>query len=766
MRFKKMKSMETDRGVFNLKHSVALQIGGSGWREEAKDIAIDSSGDVWVTGEFRKSIDINLDGINDLTTNGYEDSYIVKFDSDGKLVRAYDFGTSSYFDSGNGIAIDSNDNAWVLGVLEGSIDIDGDGRDDLTSSGGHYLAKFDEEGDLVLAKEIYAPHTTSGKSIATDSQGNVWTTGSFYYHLDIDKDGEDDLTNNTEGRLGDTRDSYVAKFSKEGNLVNVFQIGGSGNEVGNGIAIDSMDRVWTTGSFSRSIDINLDGTDDLTSSNGSRDAYVALFTKKGALVKASQIGGSDQDTSFAIATDSQNNAWVLGVFQGNIDINGDGQDDLTNGSKDYPYATDEYLAKFDSNGDFVKALKLGHHGSIDIHNDDLLVPHIASSIAIDSDDNLWVTGSFHESIDLDGDGFNDLTSNGEHDSYVAQFSSEGNLVQAYNIGGSDSDGGRAIATDSNGNLWATGDFRGSIDIDGDGINDLTSNGYDDLYVIKFAEEDISAQSEVIQLKITPSELTKAVAPNRNISFDVNYSTEPAETPTTGIAFGMHWDSSQVAFDPVTGLTERFSLGAQPISAVLDDPVTNGGLDGDPNTDKYILQAWIDAEGNWPNNSNLTLYTANFTALPGFEGTQINFSTNPDNLPANSNFVPSSIALTSRTLSPTLDIDGNGVIDALTDGLVAIRYLFGFRGETLTKDVLGEGATRDTSEIVAYLDETADMMLDVDGNGTAGGLTDGILFMRYALGFSDQDLIEGVVSPDATRTTAEAINEHLQSFDLM
>ncbi|MBC6476514.1 MAG: hypothetical protein GDA56_26785 [Hormoscilla sp. GM7CHS1pb] len=276
------------------------------------------------------------------------------------------------------------------------------------------------------------------------------------------------------------------------------------------------------------------------------------------------------------------------------------------------------------------------------------------------------------------------------------------------------------------------------------------------------------QSEVIQLKITPSELTEAVEPNTNISFDVNYSTEPAETPTTGIAFGMHWDSSQVAFDPVTGLTERFSVGAQPISAVLDDPVTNGGLDGDPNTDKYILQAWVDEQGNWPNNSNLTLYRANFTALPGFEETQINFSANPDHLPANSNFVPSSIALTLHTPppSPTLDIDGNGVIDALTDGLVAIRYLFGFRGETLTEDVVGEGATRDTSEIVTYLDEVGDIMLDVDGNGTAGALTDGILFMRYALGFEDQALISGAISEDATRTTAEAINAHLQSFSLM
>ncbi|MBC6480039.1 MAG: hypothetical protein GDA56_21905 [Hormoscilla sp. GM7CHS1pb] len=137
----------------------------------------------------------------------------------------------------------------------------------------------------------------------------MWTKGSFWRHLDIDGDGEDDLISN-----GGRRDSYFAKFNSEGDLVNVFQIGGSGDDVGDGIAIDKDDHVWTTGSFTGSIDIDEDGEDDLTS-NGSDDGYVAKFDSEGALLFAKNIGGSDYDYSLDIATDSNGDAWVLGVFR-------------------------------------------------------------------------------------------------------------------------------------------------------------------------------------------------------------------------------------------------------------------------------------------------------------------------------------------------------------------------------------------------------------------------------------------------------------------
>ncbi|MBC6454190.1 MAG: hypothetical protein GDA43_14145, partial [Hormoscilla sp. SP5CHS1] len=182
------------------------------------------------------------------------------------------------------------------------------------------------------------------------------------------------------------------------------------------------------------------------------------------------IGSNGDNKGFGIATDSDGNVWATGYFNGSIDIDGDGNNDLTSNG-----GTDSYLFKFDPDGGLVKALNIGGSG-----NDQ------GYSITTDSDNNAWAIGYFNGSIDIDGDDNNDLTSNGGTDNYVAKFDPDGTLLFALNIGGSSNDEGTGIATDSDGNAWATGYFNSSsIDIDGDGNNDLTSNGLFDSYVAKF-----------------------------------------------------------------------------------------------------------------------------------------------------------------------------------------------------------------------------------------------------------------------------------------
>ena len=110
------------------------------------------------------------------------------------------------------------------------------------------------------------------------------------------------------------------------------------------------------------------------------------------------------------------------------------------------------------------------------------------------------------------------------------------------------------------------------------------------------------------------------------------------------------------------------------------------------------------------------------------------------------FVVSSSAFASFNL----DIDGDGKTDALTDGLLVLRYMFGLSGETLTVGVVGNDAERlDSDQIVTYL-QTNNDQLDIDGDGQIDALTDGLLTLRYLFGLEGDPLINRVIAGGAIR----------------
>src|SRR5690348_16538005 len=93
--------------------------------------------------------------------------------------------------------------------------------------------------------------------------------------------------------------------------------------------------------------------------------------------------------------------------------------------------------------------------------------------------------------------------------------------------------------------------------------------------------------------------------------------------------------------------------------------------------------------------------------------------------------------------PNLDVDLNGHADALTDGLLIVRYLFGFTGTALTNGVVDPtGQRTDPTAITTYLNGIKNTMLDVDLNGHADALTDGLLIVRNLFGFTGSALTTG------------------------
>lgn len=120
------------------------------------------------------------------------------------------------------------------------------------------------------------------------------------------------------------------------------------------------------------------------------------------------------------------------------------------------------------------------------------------------------------------------------------------------------------------------------------------------------------------------------------------------------------------------------------------------------------------------------------------------------------------ATVASSNSISWDIDNDGNTDALTDGLLMLRFSFGQTGESLTNGAISIGSNLSSSEVEAKLDEIQSI-LDIDGNGEVDGLTDGLLILRYLFSVTGNSLTNGAIAIDATRTSASGIQQYIEQY---
>ena len=110
----------------------------------------------------------------------------------------------------------------------------------------------------------------------------------------------------------------------------------------------------------------------------------------------------------------------------------------------------------------------------------------------------------------------------------------------------------------------------------------------------------------------------------------------------------------------------------------------------------------------------------------------------------------------------LDIDSDGQTGALTDGLLILRHLFGFSGSTLTDGAVALGASRSSPEAVREYLQVNAAELDIDGDSETDALTDGLLILRYLFGFRGDTLISAALSGSASRSVPSDIESYLSN----
>lgn len=350
-------------------------LGGSG-NDEGLGIAVDFSGNAYVTG-VTSSTDIPAVGtLQPVFGGGNTDAFLAKLDSSGSaLVYSSFLGGSGAenvedYHLVTAIAVDSSGAAYVIGITSSTnfptvnpLQAANRGRRDT------FVAKINAAGSALLySTYLGGSKDDDGRSIAVDSSGNAYLTGE---------------TSSTDFPLltplqayygGGPTDVFVAKLNAAGALIYSTYLGGGGTDGSHGIAVDSSGNAYLTG-HTDSVDFPL--MDPFRRENGgSYDGFVTKVNASGsALVYSTYIGGNRNDETNPVAVDSSGNAYVTGHSE----------------SDDFPTMSpfqaanrgigDTFVAKFTPAGALVYSTFLG--GSDFEHG---------YGIAVDSSGNAYVTG--------------------------------------------------------------------------------------------------------------------------------------------------------------------------------------------------------------------------------------------------------------------------------------------------------------------------------------------------------------------------------------
>ena len=272
------------------------QFGSSGF-DYSSDLAVDSSGNIYITGTTDGSLE---SGIN---PEGYENGWIAKYDGSGNKLWLKQLQTPELSDRSNALALDNFGNVYLIGesVNAKSGQLREFGKID------PWIAKFDSStGRQQQKQSVKSLGFSFLKDVTVDSSGGVYLAGE-----------------NSPQALRDVSDVLVAKLNNTLNQSQwTQQLSSRGEDVPFGITTDNAKNVYVSGFTSSSLQVVR------TEGGGNGDAWLAKLDEGGRLQGIRQVGTELGDSSFAVAVDnSRNSVYISGLTNGSLGGSNQGKSD-------------------------------------------------------------------------------------------------------------------------------------------------------------------------------------------------------------------------------------------------------------------------------------------------------------------------------------------------------------------------------------------------------------------------------------------------------
>ncbi|MBX2960245.1 MAG: T9SS type A sorting domain-containing protein [Flavobacteriales bacterium] len=324
--------------------------------------------------------------------------------------------------------------------------------------------------ELEWAKMIAG--NSEGRVVDLDNAGNIYTMGIFTGTVDFDPSSN--IYNLTSP--GGYKDIYILKVDSDGNFVWAKKWGGAIDDEAFSMFIDKDRNIYVTGYFQGTVDFDpSSGVFNLSATSG-KDLFIFKLDSLGNFLWAKKMGESGANTGVqrgkSIVVDEAGNIITVGDFVSTTDFDpGSGIYSLSSAN----LSMDVFVSKLDSDGNFIWAK------SFSGANED-----VATCVKLDRSGNIYISGYFSPNVDFDpGPGSYIVPTAGSFDAFIVKLDSNGNFNWVKTIGGSGADYANAIALDSIGNIYVTGNFQGTADFDpGPSTFNLTSMGNLDIFILK------------------------------------------------------------------------------------------------------------------------------------------------------------------------------------------------------------------------------------------------------------------------------------------
>jgi hypothetical protein len=423
---------------------------GGTYAEDAGGIAVDASGNVYVTGTTESPDFPTTLGTNQ-TLQGNTDAFVTKFAPDGTLVYSTLVG-GICDEEGHAIAVDAAGNAYIAGRLRNCPSLD--------LPEGAMVAKLDPGGALVYRFVIGSAlfDYTFATAIAVDSEGNAYITGSSKGSFDLPTTPGAFQSNSCAGVA---EHGFVAKINPAGSgLVYCTYLCGSGEDSPTAIAVDSFGNAYVGGATT-SFDFPILNPFQPTHRGGvaAESGFLSKLNASGsALIFSTYLGGTYQTAINGLALDATGNVYVAGVTAGS-DFPTTAGVVQSNGPSSLCYyagiCADAFVTKVSPDGSMLYSTLLGGEG----HDDGM-------GIAVNAAGEVYVAGTTASTVFPLRNSVQAQV-HGPDDVFLTKLNSDASriLFSSYLGGGrptnsnSQTEGGEetpGIALGTNGRVWLTG----------------------------------------------------------------------------------------------------------------------------------------------------------------------------------------------------------------------------------------------------------------------------------------------------------------------